>query len=436
MRASTRIACSTAEWRRPAIEQPYGRRAAPATVRPLPAIVSSPERAGTAIDVPYAAMSAVLQPPTTARGLARVLVVDDQGDVRRAIQLLLKTHGYETHAAGSPAAAISAIRSEKYDVMIMDLNYTRDTTSGREGLDLVPLVRAADPCLPIVAMTAWSTVPLAVAAMRGGADDFVEKPWDNSRLLETVEAQVAAGRARRLARRLQDDAREVQTRMLGPAVPAVAGYDVGVAWRFVDGLGGDAYEVVSLGGGRVAVAVADVCGKGLPAALLMASLHADLQEAAAAELSPREACRRVAARMSARLGDRFVSLIYAILDRAAGTLVYVNAGHPPAVLLRPNGDTLRLAAGGPVIGLGRETDFDEGVLPVTAGDRLVLYTDGVTEAGGLVGEEFGERHVVDVVGNAGSRSAAEVAARIIAAAAEYEEGSLRDDATALVLAVE
>jgi serine phosphatase RsbU (regulator of sigma subunit) len=382
-------------------------------------------------------MSAVLQPATTARGLARVLVVDDQGDVRRAIQLLLKTHGYETHAAGSPAEAISAIRREKYDLMIMDLNYARDTTSGREGLDLAPLVRAVDPCLPIVAMTAWSTVPLAVAALRGGADDFVEKPWDNSRLLETVEAQVAAGRARRLARRLQDDARDVQSRMLGPAVPAVAGYDVGVAWRFADGLGGDAYEVVPLRGDRLAVAVADVCGKGLPAALLMASLHADLQETAAAALSPREACRRVASRMSLRLGpDRFVSLIYAVLDRAAGTLVYVNAGHPPAVLLRPNGDTLRLATGGPVIGLGRETDFDEGILPITSGDRLVLYTDGVTEAGGLVGEEFGERGVVDVVARGASSPAAEVAARLIDAAAEFAGGPLRDDATALVLTVE
>jgi len=239
-------------------------------------------------------MSAVLEPATTARDQARVLVVDDQGDVRRAIQLLLKTHGYEAHAAGSPAAALSAIARERYDLVIMDLNYTRDTTSGREGLDLVPLVRAEDPSLPIVAMTAWSTVPLAVAALRGGADDFVEKPWDNSRLLETVEAHVAAGRARRLARRLQDDARDVQSRMLGAAVPSVAGYDVGVAWRFVEGLGGDAYEVVPLDGERLAVAIADVCGKGLPAALLMASLHADLQ-AAAVERSPREACRRVAA---------------------------------------------------------------------------------------------------------------------------------------------
>ena len=299
----------------------------------------------------------------------------------------------------------------------------------------MPLVRAADPSLPIMAMTAWSTVPLAVAALRGGADDFVEKPWDNARLLETVEAHVAAGRARRLARRLQDDARDVQGRML-PAVPSVAGYDVGAAWRFVESLGGDAYEVIPLGGERLAVAIADVCGKGLPAALLMASLHADLQ-AAAEERSPREACRRVAAQMRVRLGpDRFVSLVYAILDRAAGTLVYVNAGHPAAVLMRPDGHAVRLTTGGPVIGLDRETDFDEAVVTITGGDRLALYTDGVIEAGGLVGEEFGERRLVDIVARERSRPAAEAAAQLIEAAAEFAGGVLRDDATALVVTVE
>ena len=135
-------------------------------------------------------MSGVLEPATTARDQVQVLVVDDQGDVRRAIQLLLKTHGYEARAAGSPATALSAIARERYDLLIMDLNYTRDTTSGREGLDLVPLVRAADPSLPIVAMTAWSTVPLAVAALRGGADDFVEKPFELSKLAATVERNV------------------------------------------------------------------------------------------------------------------------------------------------------------------------------------------------------------------------------------------------------
>jgi len=381
-------------------------------------------------------MSAVLEPASTARDRARVLVVDDQGDILRAIQLLLKTHGYDAHAAGSPAAALSAIARERYDLVIMDLNYTRDTTSGREGLDLVPLVRAADPSLPIVAMTAWSTVPLAVAVLRGGADDFVEKPWDNSRLLETVETHVAAGRARRLTRRLHVDALEVQRRMLGPAVPPVAGYDVGVSWRFVEGLGGDAYEVVPLEGGRLAVAIADVCGKGLPAALLMASLHADLQ-AAAAERSPREACRRVAAQMRLCLGPgRFVSLVYAILDRAARTLVYVNAGHPPAILMRPDGDPIRLTTGGPVIGLGRDTDFEEAVVPITAGARLALYTDGVTEAAGPAGEEFGERRLVAVVARERPRSAADAAAGLIQAASDFAGGALHDDATALVVTVE
>jgi sigma-B regulation protein RsbU (phosphoserine phosphatase) len=168
----------------------------------------------------------------------------------------------------------------------------------------------------------------------------------------------------------------------------------------------------------------------------MASLHADLQ-AGAGERSPREACRRVAAQMRLRLGpDRFVSLVYAILDRVAGTLVYVNAGHPPAILMRPDGNAVRLTTGGPVIGLGRETDFEEAVVPITAGARLTLYTDGVTEAAGPAGEEFGERRLVDVVARERPRSAADAAARLIQAASEFAGGTLRDDATALVVTVE
>jgi phosphoserine phosphatase RsbU/P len=380
-------------------------------------------------------VSAVLQ-PIAARDLARVLVVDDQDDVRSALRLLLKMNGYDVHAAATPSSAVALIERERYDLLIMDLNYTRDTTSGREGLDLLPRVRAVDPSLPIVAMTAWSTVPLAVTALRSGVDDFVEKPWDNARLLESVEAQVAAGRARRRTRRLQDDAREVQSRMLGRAVPPVAGYDIGVAWRFVETLGGDAYEVVPLRGGRLAVAVADVCGKGLPAALLMASLHADLQAAAAAELRPRDACRRIAEQMSLRLGqERFVSLVYAILDPARGRLVYVNAGHPPALVLPPQGPARRLATGGAVIGLGREGDFEEGVLPLSPGDRLVLYTDGITEATALTGEEFGEARLAGHLGRAWKRPAAELAAGLIDAAAAFADGPLADDATAVVVTV-
>ena len=213
----------------------------------------------------------------------------------------------------------------------MDLNYARDTTSGREGLELVARVRALDPSLPIVVMTAWSTVPLAVAIMRNGVCDFVEKPWDNSRLLATVRAQVASGRHLRRAQRLESDARDVQRRLLSRAVPDVPGYAVGVAWRFAEQLGGDAYELAALPGGRLGVAIADVCGKGTPAALLMASAHATLRDLMTLPLSPHEVCERLDRALSPRLApDRFVSLAYAVLDEPPGSRLVRQRGPPGA----------------------------------------------------------------------------------------------------------
>src|SRR5688572_9407331 len=112
----------------------------------------------------------------------RVLVADDQPDVLRAARLLLKVHGYAVTTVSSPAAVLAELARSypgEFDLLLMDLNYARDTTSGQEGLELVARVRTLAPDLPIVVMTGWSTVPLAVALMREGAGDFVEKPWDN-----------------------------------------------------------------------------------------------------------------------------------------------------------------------------------------------------------------------------------------------------------------
>ena len=209
-----------------------------------------------------------------------VLVADDQPDVLRAAQLLLKVHGYAVTAVSSPAAVLAEIRrgaAGAFDLLLMDLNYARDTTSGQEGLELVARVRELAPDLPIVVMTGWSTVPLAVALMREGAGDFVEKPWDNRRLLAAVQAQLAAGRRQRRALRMEADAREVQRRLLARALPDVAGYEAGVAWEFAEHLGGDAYAVAAQPGGRLGVAIADGCGKGTPAALLMANAQGTLK---------------------------------------------------------------------------------------------------------------------------------------------------------------
>jgi DNA-binding NtrC family response regulator len=137
----------------------------------------------------------------------RILVADDQRDVLDALKLLLKGEGYGVETAASPALVLETARSRELDAVLMDLNYARDTTSGREGLDLLDQLRELDPTLPVVVMTAWASVDVAVEAMRRGARDFVEKPWDNTRLLSILATQVELGRALRKGERLEAENR-------------------------------------------------------------------------------------------------------------------------------------------------------------------------------------------------------------------------------------
>ena len=133
----------------------------------------------------------------------RILIADDQADVREALRLLLKAEGYTTETVNSPGAALEAVQTNEFDVMLMDLNYQRDTTSGQEGIDLLSRVQSADSKLPVIVMTAWGSVELAVEAMRRGARDFIQKPWDNPRLLTIIRTQVDLYRAMRRAERLE-----------------------------------------------------------------------------------------------------------------------------------------------------------------------------------------------------------------------------------------
>jgi DNA-binding NtrC family response regulator len=133
----------------------------------------------------------------------RILIADDQQDVLEALRLLLKGEGCEVQSVTSPGAVVRAIESHDFDVVVIDLNYSRDTTSGREGLDLLSQIRSIDEALPVVVMTAWSSVDLAVEAMRRGARDFVQKPWDNARLLTIIRTQAELHRSLRQEQRLE-----------------------------------------------------------------------------------------------------------------------------------------------------------------------------------------------------------------------------------------
>lgn len=141
---------------------------------------------------------------------ARILLADDQPDVLEALRILMKAEGFDAETASAPSEVLAAVGKDDFDLVLIDLNYTRDTTSGKEGLDLLSALRELDDTLPVVVMTAWGSVEGAVEAIRRGARDYIEKPWDNERLLTTIKTQVELGRALRRSQLLEDENRRLK----------------------------------------------------------------------------------------------------------------------------------------------------------------------------------------------------------------------------------
>lgn len=192
-----------------------------------------------------------------------LLVADDQPDVLEALRLLLKGE-YRLDTAGAPAAILDAVETREFDAVLMDLNYARDTTSGREGLDLLSALRAHDPTLPVVVMTAWGSVEVAVEAMRRGARDFVQKPWDNARLLAILRTQVELARALRRQQRLEAE-NDALRPAVGPALVAEAPAMKAVA-ALVERVAPSSANILitgehGSGRGRIAEAIAALSGR-------------------------------------------------------------------------------------------------------------------------------------------------------------------------------
>src|SRR6516225_12229813 len=141
----------------------------------------------------------------------RVLIADDQTDVLEALRLLLKSEGYQIESANSPSGLMAALEARDFDAVLMDLNYTCDTTSGEEGLEIVSKIHGMDPTLPVIVMTAWGSIELAVEAMRRGARDFAQKPWENPRLLSILRTQIELSGALRKGQRLEAENRALRS---------------------------------------------------------------------------------------------------------------------------------------------------------------------------------------------------------------------------------
>ena len=393
----------------------------------------------------YTPSSHTLPPPTP-----RALIADDQPDVLTALRLLLRNAGYQTEAVTSPAEVLDAIQHGQFDLVLMDLNYARDTTSGQEGLDLISNIRRLDSSLPIVVLTAWGSVELAVEVMHRGVRDFVQKPWDNSRLLKSLNTQIELGRKKRLQRSIDaqsrtvneklqqelEESKEIQSALLPKSLPRIDGFDIAIAWNPALGVGGDYFDVMKFSERHTALCVADVAGKGVPAALLMSNVQAVLKSFASDAAAPGELCARVNSVMCDNtVTHRFITCFYALLDAQNKTLSYTNAGHCPPMLIR-NGECLQLREGGPVLGIFPEEPYCQADVALQSGDCLVLFTDGVTEARNAEGKEFGEQRLQELLIEGRGLKAADLRDRIMGAVNEFSDGEVYDDATLMIVRVE
>ena len=370
---------------------------------------------------------------------ARLLVADDQPDVLEALRWLLTGEGYEPEFVSSTEAVLERLRAASFDLLLMDLNYTRDTTSGREGLELISKVRALDVSLPIVVMTGWGSIDTAVEAMRRGAKSFVQKPWEDVTLLEIVEREVSEGRAARRRdhkqQREAEEARLIQRGLLPTTTPVVKGVDLSVTWLPADGVGGDCFDTLGFGD-VLGVSIADIAGKGLPAALLMSNLQAAVRAFAQDAVSPasinnsinRLLCRNMAS-------GRFATFCYARIEPSSGRIVYSNAGHNPPLLIRANGALEKLGDGGMVLGIFPDNQYEQAEMPLSPGDRLLFYTDGITEARNPEGDEYGEDRLANAAVAARSKSAEALKDVVLADVNGFTTGKFEDDATLIVVGI-
>ncbi len=383
-------------------------------------------------------MACVMKEPLSAQqegASLRILVGDDQADVLEALRLLLKGAGHQSVLVDSPQSLLRAAQAQPFDLILMDLNYARDTTSGAEGLDLLSNLEAQKNGAPVIVMTAWGNVDLAVEAMRRGACDFIQKPWDNARLLSTIRKQADEASARvRIEARVKSEleiARHVQQKLFPHAIRKLASIDYAGDCVPAREVVGDYYDFLDIGASRLGFVLADVSGKGVAAALLMANLQACFRsQTQEALLHPALMLRSVNKLFyESTQPEHFATLFFGVYDDESRRLVYANCGHLSPILTRANGSVERLTSTATVLGVFSNWSCEERAIELERGDRLVLFSDGVTEAGIESGEEFGEDGLLAAIQSGAGADAETLVSSIISAVA----GEKADDVTVVAI---
>jgi len=234
-----------------------------------------------------------------------------------------------------------------------------------------------------------------------------------------------------------EEAREIQQGLMPKQIPQIPGVEISGSWRPARIVGGDYFDVFSFSERRVGLCIADVSGKGMPAALLMSNLQAVVKALASENSSPKELVEKVNRVMCRNTTEaKFITLFYGLLDVDGKTLRYANAGHNAPILTRKDGAQVRLEEGGLILGIFQERSYEQGEIELRPGDRLVMFTDGVSEAVDGEGEEFGEERMAELSRCARQLSAEALRRRLLERVTEFCAGGFDDDATILVVAVQ
>ena len=293
------------------------------------------------------------------------------------------------------------------------------------------LSKTAAELLPInrTVISVWLLFACAVELYRTTRSRLESR---NRQLEDRVEAE---SRALELQREDVERAREIQQALMPARLPQIRGCDLAAGCQPARMVGGDYYDAVRLDDARVAIAIGDVSGKGMAAALLMSNLQAIVRGFAPGGLAPRELCAKANQLIAGNVAPgKYITFFYAVADMARMRLDYCNAGHNPPILRHRDGTVEWLRDGGPVLGVLPAATYPAGAVDLRAGDCLVLYTDGVSEAFNAADEEFGEERIIHELDRPAA-GAEELRQRIMAAATEFSNGNFHDDATMLILSV-
>jgi sigma-B regulation protein RsbU (phosphoserine phosphatase) len=361
--------------------------------------------------------------------MIRILVVEDEPGIAFGLRSDLTLEGYSVEVAEDGLTASRRAAETTFDLILLDVMLPQ-----KDGLAVARDLRRNGFKTPIILLTARALEDEKILGLETGADDYITKPFSPPELRARIKAVL-----RRFAepagfdnQRELDSARRIQQRLIPSAIPRFNGLRIAGAWRPARTVSGDYFDVLRFDDDTVAVCIADVCGKGMPAAMMMANLQAAVKTAVANRLGPSELCASVNRIMCGNMsGGGFITFFYAVLS---DTLTYCNAGHNPPFLIRPDGAVTRLDCGGGILGVFAHWNYEQQEVRPGPGDRLLMYTDGVTENRNAEGEEFGEQRLAALA--AGSSSATALTQAVIAAASAFSNGNFEDDVTVLAVSAD